>query len=73
VLGGGRAIGTLLIAPAEPLPPVSGEAAVMPLAGPGVLVSVVGEDIRQVCAVLEPLCAERTASPAPVAPVAARA
>jgi urease accessory protein len=29
----------------------------MPLAGPGVLATAVGEDIREVRAVLDPLCA----------------
>jgi urease accessory protein len=60
VLGGGRAVGTLVAAPPEALPAhaasLPGDAAIMPLAGPGVLATVVGGDIRQVRAVLDPLC-----------------
>jgi urease accessory protein len=33
----------------------------MPLAGPGVLATAVGDDIRQVRAALDPLCATRAA------------
>jgi urease accessory protein len=58
VLGGGRAVGSLVLAgavlPDAALP--GGDAALMPLAGPGMLASVVGEDIRQVRAALDPLC-----------------
>ncbi|WP_328460089.1 urease accessory protein UreD [Actinoplanes sp. NBC_00393] len=60
VLGGGRAVGTVVAAgpgvsasASVPAP----DAAVMPLAGPGVLVTVVGADSRQVSAVLDPFCA----------------
>jgi urease accessory protein len=74
VLGGGRAIGALVAAP----PPAAftvfsasnasvGEVAVMPLAGPGMLATAVGADIRQVRAALDPLCApETTTAPLPV-------
>lgn len=58
VLGAGRAIGTLIAAPAEALPPAcppTADAAVLPLAGPGVLATAVGADIRQVRAALDPL------------------
>ncbi|MFI5937139.1 urease accessory protein UreD [Actinoplanes sp. NPDC051494] len=50
VLGGGRAAGTLVLAgPALPAPRLlDGEAALMPLAGPGMLASAVGPDIRAV-------------------------
>jgi len=44
--------------------PSLGDAAVMPLAGPGVLATAVGLDIRQVRAALDPLC--RPSSPVPV-------
>ncbi len=56
VLGGGRAVGTLVLAgPELPEPSVPGpDAAVMRLAGPGVLATAVGEDIRRVKAVLDP-------------------
>lgn len=67
VLGAGRAVGTLVTAgPAVDLlpaaawlpaaDPVLGDAAMMPLAGPGVLATAVGVDIRQVRAALDPLC-----------------
>lgn len=59
VLGEGRAVGTLVIAPAEAFPSAPAptpRAAVMPLAGPGVLATAVGTDIRQVRAALDPLC-----------------
>jgi urease accessory protein len=60
VLGAARAVGTLIAFPAEALPPwplPSPEAAAMPLAGGGVLVTALGTDIRRVRAVLDPLCA----------------
>jgi len=79
VLGGGRAVGTLVAVPPEALPRLTaglpgdavtaglpGDAAVMPLAGPGVLATAVGEDIRQVCAALDPL--SRPAATAPNSP-----
>ena len=56
---GGRAIGTVVFAgpdlPAARL--LGGDAALMPLAGPGMLATAVGADIRQVRAALDPLCA----------------
>jgi len=58
VLGGGRAIGTVIAAPASLLPPAtSGPAdyAVMPLAGPGALATAVAADIRPIRAALDPL------------------
>jgi len=68
VLGGGRAVGSLVLAgpelPGAALP--GGDSALMPLAGPGMLASAVGQDIRQVRAALDPLCAEpRRLLPAP--------
>jgi urease accessory protein len=72
VLGGGRAVGSLVLAgpqlPGPPLPGPAlpgGEAALMPLAGPGMLASAVGRDIRQVRAALDPLCVDPL--PLPVA------
>jgi len=58
VLGGGRAVGTVLLAgPDLPEPALpGGDAALMRLAGPGMLGSAVGADIRDVRAVLDPLC-----------------
>jgi urease accessory protein len=58
VLGGGRAIGAVIFAGAE-LPParqLGGEAVIMGLAGPGMLATAIGADIRQVRAALDPLC-----------------
>jgi urease accessory protein len=59
VLGAGRAVGQLVLAgpdlPAAAL--LGGDSALMPLAGPGMLATVVGRDIRQVSAALDPLCA----------------
>lgn len=59
VLGGGRAVGAVILAgPELPAPQVLGGGAVlMPLAGPGMLASAVGADIREVRAALDPLCA----------------
>ncbi|GAA0500109.1 urease accessory protein UreD [Paractinoplanes deccanensis] len=62
ILGGTRAIGTLVTTAPLPPGPLTGEAAVMPLAGPGFLATAVGTDIRQVRAALDPLCAARAAS-----------
>jgi urease accessory protein len=60
VLGDGRAVGSLVLAgpdlPAAAL--LGGDAALMPLAGPGLLAAAVGRDIRQVRAALDPLCAD---------------
>jgi urease accessory protein len=63
VLGDARAIGTLVAVPGlpGPLPPATGQVAAMPLAGPGVVVTAVGTDIRAVRAALDPLCAVRDA------------
>jgi urease accessory protein len=68
VLGDGRATGTLIAAPPEALPavPAGPHAAVMRLAGPGVVVTAVGTDIRQVSAALDPLCADPAPIPTPV-------
>lgn len=62
VLGGGRAVGSLIVAGDDlPEPSVPGpDAAIMRLAGPGVLATAVGTDIRQVKALLDPLCSTRT-------------
>jgi urease accessory protein len=60
VLGGGRAVGSLVLAGPD-LPEATllgGDAALMALAGPGMLASAVGQDIRQVRAALDPLCVE---------------
>jgi urease accessory protein len=56
VLGKAHALGTLLALPdvAEP-PPPGGEAAAMRLAGPGVVITALGADIRAVQAVLDPI------------------
>jgi urease accessory protein len=60
-----RALGTLVAAPALPAGagvfPPSTQAAIMRLAGPGVLATVAAEDIRGVRRALDPLC-----EPAPV-------
>ena len=76
ILGTGRALGTLIDvgdaigrsafpagSPALGIgfPPTT-SAAIMPLAGPGVLATAVGEDIREVRAALDPLCAGRPAT-----------
>jgi len=56
-LGGGRAVGSVIFAGPD-LPPaglLGGDAAIMPLAGPGMLATAVGADIRQVRAALDPL------------------
>ena len=59
VLGGGRAAGSVVLAgPQLPAPALlGGDAAVMPLAGPGMLATAVGPDIRPVRAALDPICA----------------
>ncbi|MDI6101415.1 urease accessory protein UreD [Actinoplanes sp. NEAU-A12] len=66
VLGGGRAVGTLVAVGADlPRPGIAGpDAAVMPLAGPGMLATAVGDDIRAVAAALGPLC--RRSRPVPL-------
>ena len=57
VLGGGRAIGSVLLAgPDLPYPALLvGDAALMPLAGPGMLATAVGADIRDVRRALDPV------------------
>ena len=57
VLGGGRAVGSvLLVGPSLPVAALlGGDAAIMPLAGPGMLATAVGADIRQVRAALDPI------------------
>lgn len=67
VLGGGRAVGAVIFAGAA-LPPAGlpgGTAAVMQLAGPGVLATAIGADIRQVRAALDPLCKAVAEPPGP--------
>jgi urease accessory protein len=58
VLGNFRALGALIAVPGLTggFPPTD-RAAIMALAGPGVLATAVGEDIREVRAVLDPFCA----------------
>ncbi|HEU4347362.1 MAG TPA: urease accessory protein UreD, partial [Actinoplanes sp.] len=70
VLGGGRAVGSVVLAgPDLPMPaPPGAMAAVMPLAGPGVLAIAVGADIRPVRAALDPLCGRETARGGPPGP-----
>ncbi|MEV6344572.1 urease accessory protein UreD [Actinoplanes sp. NPDC051851] len=62
VLGEGRAIGTLVaLGSGLPAPDATNpHAAVMPLAGHGVLATAVGPDIRDVHAALGPLCHRRS-------------
>jgi urease accessory protein len=68
VLGSGRAVGTLVAAPGLPrVPSPTPTAAVMPLAGPGVLATAVGADLREVRAALDPLCPAATVAPDPPA------
>jgi urease accessory protein len=57
VLGGGRAVGSVvLVGPSLPAAAVlGGDAAIMPLAGPGMLAAAVGADIRVVRAALDPI------------------
>jgi urease accessory protein len=59
VLGSRRAVGSVIVVGADPPPAATtgDEAAIMPLAGPGFVAMAVGADIRQVRAVLDPLCA----------------
>jgi urease accessory protein len=56
VLGGAGAFGTLVALPeaADP-PPPGADVAAMPLAGPGVVITAVGADIRGVRAALDPV------------------
>ncbi len=78
VLGGGRATGSVVLAgpdrasTAERFRP-GRDAAIMPLAGPGLLATAVGADIRQVRAALDPLGDDRPAPPSAPAPQAATA
>jgi urease accessory protein len=61
VLGQAQALGTLLALPeAAELPPPGGDVAAMPLAGPGVVVTALGADIRAVQAALDPIDLEKT-------------
>jgi urease accessory protein len=65
-LGGGRALGSVIFAGTN-LPPaglLGGDAAIMRLAGPGMVATAVGADIRQVRAALDPL-STAAAYPAP--------
>ena len=67
VLGEFRALGTLVAVPGLPGPggfAPTDRAAIMPLAGPGMLATALGEDIREVRAALDPLCAAEHAQPA---------
>ena len=59
VLGSGRAVGSLVLIGTDPprAAIADDDAAIMPLAGPGVVAMAVGADIRRVRAVLDPLCA----------------
>jgi urease accessory protein len=64
--GGGRAVGSVIFAGTD-LPPaglLGGDAAIMRLAGPGMVATAVGADIRQVRAALDPL-STAAAYPAP--------
>jgi urease accessory protein len=72
VLGGGRAVGSLVVVDpgwdvdGPPGPRVLGpDAALMPLVGPAVLATAVGADIRPVRAHLDPLAAGVSAAPLP--------
>jgi urease accessory protein len=58
VLGGGRAVGSAVLAgPGLPAPALlRGDAAIMSLAGPGLLATAVGTDIRPVRQALDPIC-----------------
>ncbi|BCJ41554.1 urease accessory protein UreD [Actinoplanes ianthinogenes] len=58
VLGGGRAVGTVVTAGPDTVTPpsVGPHSAIMPLAGPGMLATAVGADIRAVRAALDPFC-----------------
>ena len=73
VLGGGRAVGAVIFAgaalPAAGLP--GGDAAVMRLAGSGMLATAIGADIRQVQAALDPLCKAPAEPPEPESPCVA--
>jgi urease accessory protein len=57
ILGGGRAVGSVvLVGPSLPVATVlGGDAVIMPLAGPGMLATAVGADIRAVRAALDPI------------------
>ncbi|GID65871.1 urease accessory protein UreD [Actinoplanes cyaneus] len=73
ILGGARAVGTVVTAgPESMVPGAAGpDAAVMPLAGPGMLATATGADIRHVRAALDPFCAGHPTARRPGAPVAA--
>ncbi|SNY56015.1 urease accessory protein UreD [Paractinoplanes atraurantiacus] len=65
VLGGGRALGTVVMTTEDGPAVLGGDAVLMPLAGPGMVGIAVGADIRQVRAALDPLCAARVAVATP--------
>jgi urease accessory protein len=73
--GGGRAVGAVIFAgaglPAARL--LGGDAVLMPLAGPGMLATTIGDDIRQVRAALDPLCVPPTTAESPGAAESATA
>ena len=61
VLDRAGALGTLVALPeAAGLPPPGGDVAAMPLAGPGVVITALGADIRAVRAALDPIDLEKT-------------
>jgi len=65
--GGGRAVGSVIFAGTD-LPPaglLGPNAVIMPLAGPGMLASAVGTDIREVRAALDPLITQAIRAPQP--------
>jgi urease accessory protein len=60
VLDGAQAFGTLLALPeAASRPPEGADVAAMPLAGPGVVITALGTDIRGVKAALDPIRLEK--------------
>jgi urease accessory protein len=65
VVGGGRAVGSVVLAGPDLPPPalLGGDAALMPLAGPGMLATAVGPDIRTVRAALDAICDLQTSRP----------
>lgn len=73
--GDGRATGTVVLAGTRLADPaiLGGNAALMPLAGPGVVATAVGADSRQVRAALDPVCdraaAEAWPGPAGTSPL----
>jgi urease accessory protein len=59
---GGRAVGSVVFAGPDLLPAARYQrpGVLMPLAGPGMLATAVGADIREIRAALDPYCAART-------------